>query len=242
MKQNKLLCGAACLLLATVITLPSHAQRKERRDMMPLEHLAVSATAGTTGTGLSVGVPVLPRLAVRAGFTALPLNVNYTYEDYGENGDLFSVPMKAKVEMFNGNLMLDFFPVKDSRFHLTAGLLIGSDRIITVTGHTEYNEPIEIGDIWISPNDLGDVSAWIQTKSVKPYLGLGFGRTIPRTRIGFKFELGGVFQGTPTIKTDNATVNSGIEDSKDMNDLNRYLQDYFKVYPVLKFNLTYRIF
>lgn len=234
--------GAACLLLGAVVALPAHAQRDERREMMPFEHLAVSLTAGTTGGGLSVATPLTSNLAVRGGFTTLPVSYKYTYDGQGDNGDRFTVPMEAKLEMFNGNLMVDYFPAKDSRFHLTAGLVFGSDRIITVTGHTEYNEPIEIGDVWISPDELGDVSAWVQTKSVKPYLGLGFGRTIPRTRIGFKFELGGIFQGTPTIQTDNATVNSGLEDSQDMDDLNRFLKNYFKVYPVLKFNLTYRIF
>jgi len=243
--KSKILFYGACFLLFWSGAVFVHAQ-SERRSMGPFEHLAVSIEAGTTGIGAQVAVPLIPNLALRGGFTVFPLSVSYTYEGeytYEEEnlGRSFSVPMDAKIEMFNGNLMLDIFPVRDSRFHFTAGLVFGSDRIITVTGQSPYDEPIQIGDVWIYPDQLGSVTAWIQTRNVKPYLGIGFGRTIPRSRFGYKFELGGLFQGSPKITTDNAIANGGL-DHPDVNKLNKYLDDYFQVYPVLKFNLTYRIF
>lgn len=48
-----------------------------------------------------------------------------------------------------------------------------------------------------------DLSADITLKinKVKPYLGFGFGRAIPMNRVGFQFELGAWYHGTPTISS-----------------------------------------
>lgn len=234
------------LLLFSVIglsTLPVHAQKYPRRDMQAFEHLAVTLSAGTTGIGLQAATPIHRNFALRGGFSTLPGDFNYTYDGTGDNGDAFSVDMKAQSKMTNGNLLVDFFPRKDSRFHLSAGVIFGSARLLKVTGHTDYDEPIEIGDVWIRPDNLGNVAAWIETNNIKPYVGLGFGRTIPRRRFGFKFELGGIFQGSPKIKTDNPIINDELlQNQSELDDVNKFLKDYFKVYPVLSFELTYRIF
>lgn len=213
----------------------------QRRDMKAFEHLAASVEVGTTGFGLQAATSLHPNLALRGGFTVLPYKTSYTYEGYGDNGDFFIVPMDIKVNMFNAKLLVDFFPKRDSRFHITGGFFFGNNKILKVDGYSDYDEPIEIGDIWIRPDGMGRVSAWIDNRAIKPYLGLGFGRTIPRKRVGFKFELGTIFQGAPKVKSNNPILNdAGFEDTD--NDLNKFLSDYFKVYPYLSFQLSYRIF
>ena len=75
--------------------------------------------------------------------------------------------------------------------------------------------------------------------AVKPYVGIGFGRTLPESRFGFKFELGALFFGTPTIQSNR--LSSLVEVGEEVTGINRFLTR-FKVYPKLSFQINYRIF
>lgn len=240
---------AGAALLAGMV-LPAAGREPWQLEPSP-GRLAVSASVGTTGVGAQVTGEILPGLTARAGVTVLPLSISYTYRNafvVNEGGThpvggRVAIPMEAEAEIFNGNVMLDFFPAADSWFHLTAGLLVGGERALTVRGHAErIDVAVEIGDLTIRPDVRGHLEAWIRTRRLKPYAGIGFGRTIPRRRLGFNTELGLMFQGAPTVTTDNAVLNRLADGASEIDELNRFLDRYFRVYPVLKFNLTYRLF
>ena len=59
----------------------------------------------------------------------------------------------------------------------------------------------ELGDYFVTPNpaDKGNVNAYAKVKSFRPYVGLGFGRAVPKGRIGCQFDLGVQFWGKPEI-------------------------------------------
>lgn len=46
------------------------------------------------------------------------------------------------------------------------------------------------------------VNGGVKVKNFRPYLGLGFGRLIPKNRLGIRFELGAQFQGKPVVYAD----------------------------------------
>lgn len=239
MKQNYFVA----LLILLLLPLAGQAQR---RNMKTFTHLSASVEAGTTGFGVQVATSLTPNIALRSGISILPFNYSYTYDGYGDGEFVqeFSIPLKAKIDMFNGKILFDLYPKRDSRFHFTVGAFIGNSKVIKVKGHTDLdlsNEYIEIGDIWVRPDEFGNVSAWIKTNTIKPYVGIGLGRTIPRKRIGFKFELGAMFQGAPKVGTHNVMLDE-LDWQEPEDDLNKFLNDYFKVYPYMSFQLTYKIF
>lgn len=92
----------------------------------------------------------------------------------------------------------------------------------------------------------GAVKASIEVKAVKPYLGIGFGRPVPQKRVGFQFELGVWFHGTPKLVIDETvnpqtTISAQADVSDDINDI----MDKAKkvtVYPQIAFRLTGRLF
>lgn len=47
------------------------------------------------------------------------------------------------------------------------------------------------------------VNGGVKVKNFRPYLGLGFGRLIPKNRLGIRFELGAQFQGKPVVYADD---------------------------------------
>jgi len=55
-------------------------------------------------------------------------------------------------------------------------------------------------------------------------------------------ELGLMYQESPTVTSGNAVLNELTDRASEIDDLNRFLDHYFRFYPVLKFNLVYRLF
>ncbi len=160
--------------------------------------------------------------------------------------------LKAELQMTSGHLLFDIVPFRrgNSSFFISAGLYFGTGKLITVSGRFDdatmrelenYGVDItklsvEIGDVEAMMNPDGSVSADLKVRSVKPYVGLGFGRAIPRRRVGFRFELGALFHGTPKIVSDNISDTN----SEELSDVNKFLKD-FKVYPQLNFQVTVRL-
>lgn len=163
------------------------------------------------------------------------------------------------------DVKLDFYPFPNSSsFFLCGGFSFGDEQVLKATGYSEAMKDfaglastnpsmwnavqnavgINIDEQLIGFDETGKVEATAKVKKVRPYLGLGFGRLIPKNRVGFRFELGAQFQGRPTIYDTfgDDVVNSdkyGLSD-EDKNDITKVL-DYMKIYPVLKLSIRGRI-
>lgn len=99
----------------------------------------------------------------------------------------------------------------------------------------------ELGDYKLGPDAAGNMNASIKVNGFKPYVGLGFGRAVPKkNRVGCMVELGCQFWGSPKVycngtelKADNAGGDAG-EIIKTISKVS--------VYPVLNIRLCGRIF
>ena len=110
----------------------------------------------------------------------------------------------------------------------------------------------ELGDYFVTPNpaDKGNVNAYAKVKGFRPYVGLGFGRAVPKGRIGCQFDLGVQFWGKPEIYVPTYNKTTGtyqcekIDGDKAGDDAGKVLKTVSKVsvYPVLNFRLVGRIF
>ena len=110
----------------------------------------------------------------------------------------------------------------------------------------------ELGDYFVTPNpaDKGNVNAYAKVKSFRPYVGLGFGRAVPKGRIGCQLDLGVQFWGKPEIYVPTYNKTTGtyqcekIDGDKAGDDAGKVLKTVSKVsvYPVLNFRLVGRIF
>ncbi len=95
---------------------------------------------------------------------------------------------KANVYPFGGN----------SKFFVAAGFAFGGAKLAKLSGHSEdlaqfirkypeYSDEIlknvgaELSDYSIKFDKNGDINADLRCNSFRPYLGLGFGRVVPRT-------------------------------------------------------------
>lgn len=96
----------------------------------------------------------------------------------------------------------------------------------------------------LSPDSGGKLDAKLKIQKLKPYLGIGFGSSVPtKKRMGFQMELGAYYQGKPELVSDqempffdsNAYGNTSIDDLVD-------LICKLQWYPQLTFRWTGRIF
>ena len=82
----------------------------------------------------------------------------------------------------------------------------------------------------------------MKVNNFRPYLGLGFGRLIPKNRIGFRFEMGVQFHGKPKVYADGVNADDLLNqlDEEASDDITKIMND-FKVWPVIKLSFRGRI-
>lgn len=239
-------------------------------------HLGLGVSAGTDGIGLELSAPCTDYLQIRAGYSFLPkIKVKPTIdfdssEDFlrrndGSGGYYDEVKVEGKLNMGDFKLLLDVYPSKRGSFHFTAGAYFGKRELLQAQSLSEFlnrnywgTSGPELGSptntYTIVSNLDGSVNADLKVKSFKPYLGIGFGRAVPKGRVGVQFDMGVQFWGKPELWT-NISDNAGVEYRKIEKDRivskESWCEDFADaidimekiiVYPVIKLRITGRIF
>ena len=262
-----IIIGALALL--TVTTASAQDQKENIYGLGNRVGLGVGV--GTEGIGIDVAVPLTKYVQVRAGLNIFPNikfheTTNIEYEgDISYNGTPIAggtqviqdeVRLDAKFGRTYGDLKFDCYPFgNSSSFFVTAGFSFGGGDIMKINGHSDEVKNLQqeankygvtIGDFSIPFDENGDIKGGVKVKNFRPYLGLGFGRLIPKNRVGFRFEIGAQFQGKPQVyyydeagKKQVHSVEKYLDD--DSKDDVAKVMDYLKVYPVLKFSIRGRI-
>ena len=158
--------------------------------------------------------------------------------------------MEGSIKRVSGELLVNYYPFKKGSFFLTAGAYFGGGTLLKINGHSDELKElvaeagkagVVIGDYTIPVDKNGNVSGGLKVSSFRPYVGLGFGRAVPKKRLGVMFELGVQFHGKPDVYTDYGNVNN-LLDEVDPDDTFSKIMDKLTVYPVMKIRLCGRIF
>ncbi len=173
--------------------------------------------------------------AAKKDFTLRQLNIK---------GNLARTTFDFKVSAYPFGLRNDLFVV--------AGFSFGGSKIATLEGHSDdvaavyqwspaYDKQITatIDKYNIKIDKQGNVEGDIRVNAFRPYLGLGYGRLVPKGRVGFRVEAGVQFMGKMKVYQNDSELKIG-DQLKGDDDLSKII-DKWKVYPVLKFMLTTRI-
>lgn len=226
------------------------------------EGISVGLAAPVTGFfELEAGVNVMPSfklsgdLDVDVNTSSLPQVPTVTYPTsatiHAEGSfDRTTFNVKANLYPFGGG----------TKFFIAAGLSIGGEKIAEVTGSCDelrkFSQSLPTQELKnefrqaVSANLAGynlqfdenyNVQGDIRCKKVRPYLGLGFGRLVPKNRLGMRLELGCQFMDKLKVYQNDTEIdiNKALEDAGD-DDLSKFVKD-LKIYPVVKFSFTGRI-
>ena len=205
-------------------------------------------------------------------------NLKSEYSSFLGNID---VPNKVEVEgKFNNttwHFLIDVYPFgAKSSFHATVGAYFGPKKVINLYNKqqgllapvNQWNNAVidnnlgvenmagvELGDYFITPNPdaNGDVAGRIEVAGFRPYLGLGFGRAVPKKRIGCQFDMGVQFWGRPDViapmynksayPSKSGYTEGKLDKASVSGDDGGFIKTLSKitVYPVLNFRLVGRI-
>ena len=160
-------------------------------------------------------------------------------------GNIARTTLDFKVSAYPFGTRNDLFVV--------AGFSFGGKKIATLEGHSDdvaaiyqwspsYDKEItaEIDKYNIKIDKQGNVNGDVRVNAFRPYLGLGYGRLVPRGRVGFRCELGVQFMGRMKVYQGDSELKLNEVGTKATDDLSKII-DKWRVYPVLKFMLTTRI-
>ncbi len=214
-------------------------------------HVGLGASVGTDGIGFDAALTATRWVGVRAGASFMPcispkFNVDtYSFVSESTVGD---VKVKGKIKWSEFKLLFDLYPIPSSGFHITAGAFVGNDMPVKAENidPIDADEGLLINNYIVHTDDDGIARAAIQVKKFKPYLGIGFGKAVPGGRVGFSMDLGVKFWGSPKVMAfspDDDMYIQALESDFDESGGNIIKTiSKVKVYPVLTFRLSGRIF
>ncbi|RHG34610.1 hypothetical protein [Segatella copri] len=263
----KKLMMVAVILLTSVGSVM--AQSDYKRGIF--NHVGLNVGAGTEGISVGVAAPVTNFLEVEAGVNIMPsfklsgdldVDINMPQESDIQYPTSGTIHAEGSFDRTTFNVKANLYPFGGgSKFFIAAGLSIGGEKIAEVTGscdelrkfsennlHTpelkdQFRKAISanLGGYNLELDENYNLQGDIRCKNVRPYLGLGFGRLVPKNRIGCRLELGCQFMGKLKVyqNGNEIDINKALEDAGE-DDLSKFVKD-LKVYPVLKFSLTGRI-
>ena len=241
------------ILAALALLMPGTAAAQDL-----FNHLAVNAHVATTGVGVELSTPITKFITMRAGVTCMPgfsfnAEVDGQYYVNGESNN-FTVDLDANLKRTQGSVIFNVYPLAKAKvcssFFLAAGLYFGGDKLVKIKGHSDEiaekinqfngNPYIELGDYKLPVDENGNVKGGLKVQKVRPYLGLGFGRYVPKKRISVTGELGVQFHGHIKPYTSEGEIEA-FDELTEKDDWKKVM-DKLTVYPMLKIVISGRIF
>lgn len=213
---------------------------------------------------IRAGFDVLPKFQVDSH---LNLSSNMYTNAMGQKKifDFDRANVQGEPHLANGKILIDILPFIVNKFRLTVGAYFGAGNVMDIYNSKDgalydiaqanndieksnrftLNDPqkiigLELGDYLLVPDAQGNVNVHINTKSFRPYIGIGYGRTVPRHRVGCSIDFGFLIWDKPTVECNGIELTSENLASKGGSIIRTFSK--IKVYPCLSLRLCGRIF
>src|SRR5215467_1434555 len=189
---------------------------------------SIGVRAGTVGLGLELAYPISQSLGVRLIADGYKYSRKFTQDNIDYDGD-------AKLR--TGSLLLDLFPFANN-FRISAGGVYNGNKLLLSTptqSLTINNNPIPY---------TATLNGEVDFKKFAPYAGIGYGRPVG-SGFSLTFDLGVVFQGTPTATLNGTCTPAPACTAQFQTDLKAQeasLNDSiknFRYFPVATIGLAY---
>lgn len=201
--------------------------------------LAFGLSAGTLGFGLDAVYGLTDRLNVRANYRA------YDYStDIEGDGDGDELRYKGDLELANLGLGLDFHPFAGA-FRLSVGVQNSDNRLMGIAT-CEQAGGCDFGDQnnFLLTGESAQVD--VDLSGTHPYATLGWGNAVSEgSALGVFFDLGVMFQGTPTVNVTascNGALRQGFCDAEAQDEeaeIQKEAED-FEIFPIVNLGLRWR--
>lgn len=160
--------------------------------------VSLGISIGTTGVGLELGKMLFnnKRFQGRVGATYMQFQKPLTVELNSKS--IINIDPDLRFNQFF--LAADYYFFRKSAIRGFLGISYLYN--FNVSAFIDTNTGIKIDNIEVSPEDFGEINFQIKWNKVAPFIGLGFGRIIPKRRVNFNTEFGVYYMGKPQIKSE----------------------------------------
>ncbi len=157
----------------------------------------------------------------------------------GDDASELDISPKVKSLLFEA--LLDYHPFKKRSFKLVAGLAYGTGDSEVMAEPTVKTGTFKFAsDFEIDAQDFGKANFSVSGNAIRPYVGIGLGRAIPKRRIGFGFELGTYYSGSPKLALDRSGIVETLITDQNILSIQNNVKNYSFI-PKLSFTLRVRI-
>ena len=133
---------------------------------------------------------------------------------------------------------LKWNPFRRGAFFVVAG--VGYNWHPTIGFEITANDKLNLGGLELTPEDFGTINLGVRWRPVVGYAGWGFGRTIPRRRIGIGFEMGVYYLGKPSVQLDYEGFLEMTNLREQVGTVERNLSNY-RYLPTLSLTISYAL-
>ncbi|MDO4959254.1 MAG: hypothetical protein Q4E68_08405 [Prevotellaceae bacterium] len=177
------------------------------------------------------------------------------YIKYGSGNDV-TLDVKTSINRATLDFKGSFYPFGEQNdLFIAAGISFASKEIATIKGSCTSNglsEDVMREDMFIRAGKFllpidkknGELVAngSCQVNSVRPYVGLGYGRLVPKNNLGFRVEAGCQFSGDVKVFHNDKEVELLSKYKIEDDSTPKKFMDFFSIYPVLKVSLRGKFF
>lgn len=245
----------AIISFAVCAALGSNADAAGFKELGIANHLGVDLGVGTTGITFEASTPITSYVQARLGVHYMPaikfhvdsevdINTNVNGHNYASDSE---IQLDGSLGRWQGSLIFNVYPLgKRFPLFLAVGAYFGGRDLVKISGYCpdvkQLGSAVEIGDYNLPLDANGNARGALRVNTFRPYFAIGTGRPCPNKRINFMWELGVQIQGKPYVWDDMNKSKVDMKVVEDSDDTFQKIMDNFKVYPVLKFTISGRIF
>ena len=170
---------------------------------------AIAVSFGSPGIGFEFARKLTRKLTARVAYHTFSLK-DYEAKDVSVGNDQVTIlgNLETQVWDFGG----EYLPFSKSSFKLTFGVGILSN--VNLNAKITYQEDITYGNVTITAANVGHVLIDSKWSGAAPFLGIGFGRAVPKNRIGLSFEFGTYFASSPALSLDATKLLAPTKDQE----------------------------
>lgn len=229
MKSYRILLFSTLLSLILISKLSAQVV-----DDLSAKGIGIAVKSSTNGLGGDVVYNFHKRMNVRFGYEQLHVKTNFTFSEESVDYDA-----TANYKAGSLSLLLDYYLW--NHFFLSAG---AGWNLFHGIVNGKAASAMQYGDITIPKEKIGGFDFQVDPSlKVSPYFGIGFGRTLGlKKKVGFAFELGGFYQGSPDITVASTGLLSPTSNPDQQHEARLEKQvNQYSIYPVMKFSLSYKL-
>lgn len=200
---------------------------------LPAQALDVAADAhvGTMGPGVGLALEMTRSVNLRVGLNAFDYDIDVDDEE--------GLEYDASLDLSNQYGIVDWYPVRRSGFHLSAGVFLNNNEI-SASAVVQPGDNARIGNTDALAGTRVDSA--VGFKDAAGYAGIGWGNVFSGGMVSLGLDLGVVMQGSPEVDL-AVTCPSSMPDCISDADVEQERRDFedeisdFDVMPLVQFSL-----